>query len=238
MTEAVVKAQNEAVTRLFTQVLRIDTQISHFTPLSKDMTLISFNAEPAAYRAGEQGRSLRVMTKNINELASVITHEVEMVSRAVARITGLVADYSENLRKSQSLQVANRMMQKNIEALEEGHEMQLRNQNAISAFEGRLKATNDNSAAELFPLILQLQQAFANIVEQIRIGEMVAFSVSTETARLVTDDENSARAAQSFQVLADKLRESCAKMREIVSDCGKRLEDVSSLLTMIREGEA
>ena len=217
-----------SIEKLFGSVLKVSTEISRLTPTSREMMLIAFNAEPAAVRAGEDGRSLRVITRHINELANTITEQVHIILHEITECTDTMANYSTMQKKQAAL-----LRYLELDGVENADEMRsaIRENNRAHMQEYAHQLTEDCQIllARIPDQLRKVDQAFTMILDQIRTGEMVTVSIEIESA-----SAKQSSAVETFYVLAGKLREASKDLRQGAERCNYVLRNVREQYRMIQ----
>lgn len=203
----------DAYHKLLDEAMGINTEIARLPLISEDIMLISYNAEAAAARAGDEGRSLHVLTAEIHQLAGVVAECVHHMTGQVMYYTRNMAHVAGNHTRQQFYNRAHRLMSE-----EEGAAPATRDQLRDSA-EG-LSAANRALLDAVPDFLAALSKDVEGIRRKIRLGEIISTNVSIEVAGMMTG----AQEVKVFKLLAEKLLASCREMRDIIGLCEKRLD--------------
>ncbi len=202
---------SQAIQQQLQHVLQINHLISRLPVIAEDIKLIACNAEISASRAGESGRSLRVMTSDINQLANIIHERVSDVIRHITNATRHIGVCATNLRNYKALNDASdhlssfdtSLSRHNLEKIQHCTDVVMKEN--LQLFD----ATED--------ALYKLSQGLLDIREQIRFGEMLSVNIGIEVPTALSGNEK----LEVFLILSDHLRQACEEMTGIISQCDK-----------------
>ena len=202
----------DAYHKLLDEAMGINTEIARLPLISEDIMLISYNAEAAAARAGNEGRSLHVLTAEIHQLAGT-------VAECVHHMTGQVMHYTRNMAHVTGNHTRQQFYAR-------AHALMLEEDGAMSATQDQIRrsteglSTANRALLDAVPdFLAALAKDVENIRHKIRLGEIISTNVSIEVASMMTG----AQEVKVFRLLAEKLLASCREMRDIIVLCEKRL---------------
>jgi|GEM_PF-4504719 len=211
-----------AYQKLLDEAMGINTEIARLPVISEDIMLISYNAEAAAARAGDQGRSLHVLTAEIHQLADVISESVHYMTDQVMHYTRNMAKITNNHNRQHSYARARALMGDTGEADGMTH----------SLVDGNIEvivATNRELLGSVPHFLATLEKNVEEIRRRIKLGEIISTNVSIEVASMMTG----AQEVKVFKLLAEKLLTACKEMRGIVELCDKRLTNIHTTLRTV-----
>lgn len=204
--------------RLLDEAMGINTEIARLPTISEDIMMISYNAEAAAARAGDHGRSLHVLTAEIHQLADIVSSCVNAMTNEVMRYTRGMATVSNNhnrqqfyARASNSARQQKGTIAANVMLLEKAGES--------------LQETNGKLLHAIPQFLEALHKNVEEIKYRIRLGEVISTNVSIEVASMMAGMQE----VKVFKLLAEKLMQSCIEMRRIIGLCEKRLVTIQKL---------
>lgn len=208
--------------KLLDEAMGINTEIARLPLISEEIMLISYNAEAAAARAGDQGRSLHVLTAEIHQLADVVSTRVD-------HMTGQVMGYTRNMATVSNNYTRQLFFNRARTQIEEEQGAEAASLQEINQSIDRLAVANHDLFAAVPAFLRVLEQDVEEIQHRIRLGEIVSTNVSIEVASMMTKGQE----AKVFMLLAEKLLQACKEMRNIILLCRKRLETIHLTLRTI-----
>lgn len=206
--------------RLLDEAMGINTEIARLPTISEDIMMISYNAEAAAARAGDQGRSLHVLTAEIHQLSDIVSSCVSAMTDEVMRYTRGMATVSNNHNRQQFYARA-RDLSRQQKGTITGNVM------LLEKAADNLKNTNGTLLHAIPQFLEALNKNVEEIKYRIRLGEVISTNVSIEVASMMAGMQE----VKVFKLLAEKLMQSCLEMRRIIGLCEKRLVTIEKLST-------
>ena len=201
--------QNTAISTMFKDILDINTKSMVLLPIAHTITLISYNAQIAAAHSGESGRTLSVMTGEINQLAPVISECIEKISSIINEIGNSNAYCANKMREQMAFDRAAELL------AEDGRELP-----ELKACNDKSQGELENSLGDLSKNLYALRPVFDEIADQTQRAESIGTILRIEVGRLSSINDD----LTAFKALSDELAISCETMRNIIDDCQKVLQ--------------
>lgn len=196
--------EQAVLTDIFRNVLSINTMSRRLFHISHIIHIISFNAQIAAARAGESGKTLRVMAHEISALAPTVAGYIEeittMVNDTARHSAGCMNTASRKEAFSHALGLVGRQ-QRESNVLDEGAQQS--------------QAAVIHSFKKLLDLLKAIRPILLEVALQTKSAEVIGTLLRIEVARA----EGERLDHQAFTALSEEMVSLCDQMKTITKKC-------------------
>jgi|GEM_PF-4285672 len=207
-------ARDRAISNIFTKILAINTASRKLLPISNVIHLISFNAQIASAHAGENGKSLGVLTQEINELAPAVAEHIEEITSKINDIARYNANCMNKARQQEVFKRTETILRREGRSIDQAaHRSEALSQEAQDSFQILAKQMR------------AIRPALKAIEDQAKATEMIGSLLRIEVAR----EQDAAMDSRAFMAMAEQMTSSCVQMKEITEQCEAVLTEALSL---------
>jgi methyl-accepting chemotaxis protein len=192
------------ISEIFIRVLHINNMSIKLLPMSHTIHLISYNAQIAAALAGENGKTLGVMTREISRLSPTIGGYIGTIASTVSDVARLNANCMNKVKQHQAFSMAKAIF-----------DSQNRKFEKIDLGIVGAHAELAESFQMLVRQLYSIGPVLESITEQTKTAEMISSMLRIEVARAASGVVDN----HAFRALSDELSASCDEMKEIIVNC-------------------
>lgn len=179
---------------------KMNSIIETITSIADNTSLLALNASIEAARAGESGKGFAVVASQISELAN-------QTKVATVNVTTLIENVANELES----------VEKAVEVVSESNRANMERSHVVSdSFTGISNGTEDigRQAKELFDIVGELENANADIVENIQTISAITEEVSAHAGETYNSCEENAELVSSVTEIVEGLNEDAQKLRQ------------------------